>query len=91
MLKKLSKLLALYQATQHGHRHSASYGSASYKPWKRQKWKGPRHDRYSGHDHQPYGSPHGYRPDHGPYGYGRLRGLKAMIIDAIVHKLLKHR
>ena len=57
MLKKLSKLLALYQTTRHGYRHSSSYGSASYKPWKRKKWKGREHDRYGGYGHQPYGPP----------------------------------
>ena len=97
MLKKLLKLVSLYQATRHGHH----YGSSPHKPWQRTKWKGHKRDRYSGYGHQPYGPPHGYdRPpypphgygaDHGPYGYGRPRGLKGMIIDAIVHKLLRHR
>ncbi len=101
MLKKLSKLLAFYQATRHSHRHGPSYGSASYEPWKRKKRKGHGHDRYGGHGHQPYGPSqgydrppypsHGYGPDHGPYGHGRPRGFKGMIIDAIVRKLLKHR
>ncbi len=48
MLKKLSRLLTLYQATRHG-----------------------------------------YGPDHSPYGYGRPHGLKAVLIDAVVRKLLK--
>lgn len=86
MLKKFLKLLSLYQAARHGHR----YGS-SYKPWKRKKWKGYRHDRYGGYGHPPYPPPLGYGADYGPYGYGRPRGLKGMIVDAIVRRLLGHR
>jgi hypothetical protein len=86
MLKKILKLLALYQAARHGHRYSSSH-----KPWKPKRWKGHKHDRYRGHGHPPYPSPHGYGSDHGLGGYGRPRGLKGVIIDAIVQKLLKHR
>jgi hypothetical protein len=86
MLKKILKLLSLYQAARHGHRYGPSY-----KPWKRRKWKGYKHDRYGSHGYPPYPPPPGYGLDHGPYGYGRPRGLKGAIIDAIVHKLLKHR
>jgi hypothetical protein len=91
MLKKLLKLVSSYQATRHGHRYGPSYGSASYKPWKRKKWKGHKPDRYGGYGHPPYPPPHGYGPDHGPYGYGRPRRLKGVIIDAIVQRLLRHR
>jgi hypothetical protein len=85
-LKKILKLLSMYQAARHGHR----YGS-HYEPWKRKKWKGPKHDRYSGYGYPPYPPPHGYGSDHGSYGYGRPRGLKGVIIDVIVRKLLRYR
>ena len=79
MLKKLLKLLSLYQGTRHGHHR---YGS-SYKPWKQKKWRG--------HGYPPHQPPHGYGYDHGPYDHTRPRGLKGVVIDAIVRKLLKHR
>lgn len=95
MLKKILKLLSLYQAARHGHR----YGPA-HKPWKRKKWKGYKYGRYGGHGYPPYppppgygldSGPYGYGAEHGPYGHSRPRGLKGAIIDAIVRKLLRHR
>jgi hypothetical protein len=86
MLKKVLKLLSLYQAARHGHSYGSSQG-----PWKRKKWKGHKHRRYGSHGYPPYPPPHGYGSDHAPYSYGRSRGLKGVIIDAIMRKLLKHR
>ncbi len=54
-MKKLLKLLSLYQAARHGHR----YGS-SYKPWKGKRWKRRGHERHGGY---------GYPPPPPPYGY----------------------
>lgn len=81
MLKKLSKLLAIYRATRHG------YGASPSKPWKRGKWKGPKHARHDASGYPPYG----YGPGYGRYDHGRRRGFKGMIIDLIVRKLLKLR
>ncbi len=87
MLKKVLRLLSSYQAGRHGYRHGSSYEPR--RPKKR--WKGHERDRHGGYGHSPYAPPPGYGYDHGPYGHGRPRGLKGMIIDAIVRKLLKHR
>ena len=85
-MKKLLKLLSLYQAARHGH----CYGP-SHEPWKREKRKGREHDRYGAYGCPPPPPPYDYGPDHGPYGHARPRGLKGVVIDAIVRKLLKHR
>jgi hypothetical protein len=82
-MKKLLKLLSLYQATKRGYR----YGPSSPKTWKRAKWKERRHTRHGGYGYPP--PPHGYEQH--PYGHHRSRGLKGMLIDVIVRKLLKHR
>ena len=83
-MKKLLKLLSLYQAARHGHRHGPSY-----KPWKGKKAR--KHDRYGGYGRPLPSPPYGYGFDHSPYGHARPRGLKGVVIDAIVRKLLKHR
>lgn len=83
MLKKVLKLLSLYQGMRHGDR----YGSA-HKPWKRRKWKSGKHERYGYSPHLP---PHGYGPGHGPHGHDRRPGLKGAVIGAIVQRLLRHR
>lgn len=77
-MKNLLKFLALARAARHGRFHG-------HKPWKAKKWK--KHRAY-GYDprysHSPYG--------HGPYGYGpppRPRGLKGLILEAILHRLLR--
>ena len=90
-MKKLLKLLSLYQAARHGHRYDSSY-----KPWKGKKWKRREHERHGGYGHPPPPPPYGYGAGqdpygHGPYGHARARGLKGVVIDAIVRKLLKHR
>jgi hypothetical protein len=88
MLKKVLRLLSSYQAGRHGYRHGSSH-----EPWRpeKKKWKGRERDRRGGYGHPPYAPPPGYGYDHGPYGQGRPRGIKGMIIDAIVRKLLKYR
>ena len=75
-MKKLLKLLALAQAARHG--HAAYRAAGARKPWKRGKWKGQWH--------HPYGY-HGMGP--GPYGRARPRGLKGVIVEAILHRLLR--
>jgi hypothetical protein len=72
-VKKLLKLLALVQAARHG--HAAYRAAGGRKPWKR---KGRRH--------YPYGH-HGAGP--GPYGRARPRGLKGVIVEAVLHRLLR--
>lgn len=84
MLKKVLRLLSSYQSTRHGYRHGPSY-----KPRRpKKKWKGRER---GGYDHPPYAPSSGYGYDYGPHGHGRPRGIKGMIIDAIVRKLLKYR
>jgi hypothetical protein len=80
-LKKLRKLLSLYQAARRGH----CYGS-SHRPWKRQKRSGASATATAATATRLL-----YGPDHGPYGHARPRGLKGVVIDAIVRELLKHR
>lgn len=84
VLKKILKLLSLYQANRHGHRYDSSY-----KPWKGKKWKGHKYDRSPDYGHPP--PPYGHGSGYGPHGYSRPRGLKGMVIDMIVRKLLKYR
>ena len=86
MLKKIVKLLALAGASHYGHRH----GPYSHKPWKRRKWRGHEHGPYGGYDYPPP-PPYGYGPGHAPYGYGRPRGLKGLIVEAILQRLFRHR
>lgn len=83
-MKKLARLLALTLASRHGHGPIAG----GYKPWKRRKWKA--HKQYG------YGPYHGHQPGYPPpppygYGYGhpRPRGIKGLIVEAILHKLLR--
>lgn len=85
-MKKLLKLLSLYQAARHGRYHGPSYN-----PWKGKKWKGREHERHGGYGYPPSPPPYGYGVGQGPYGHARARGLKGVVIDAIVRKLLKHR
>ncbi len=80
------KLLSLYQAARHGHRHGSSH-----EPWKRGKRKGRKHDRHGGYGRPPAPSALRRRFGRDPYGHARPRGLKGVVIDAIVRKLLKHR
>jgi hypothetical protein len=81
-VKKLLKLLALAQAARHG--HAAYRAAGARKPWKHEKRKGRWHDPH--HGHHPYGY-HGMGP--GPYGRARPRGLKGVIVEAILHRLLR--
>ena len=86
-MKKLLKLLSLVQAVRHGH---PPYGAGAYKPFKRRKWKKrERHRGYGAYGHPPYGHDHGAGYD--PYGRPRPRGLKGMIVEAILHRLLGRR
>lgn len=73
-MKKLLKLAALVQAARRG------TGPASYEPWQGKKWKGRKHQGY-GPAHDPYG--------HGPYAHRRPRGLKGMLVEAIVSRLFR--
>jgi hypothetical protein len=83
MLKKLVKLVSLVQAVRHGH----AYGRTAYKPWKgKKRWKGYGYGPY---DARGYHRPSGY--GYGPHGHGRPRGLKGLILEAILRRLLKHR
>lgn len=87
MLKTLARLFLERQL----HRHGGS------KPWKKGKkhrrWGhpyDPRHDRSYGHDPR-YDRPYGYDPryDSGGYGHHRPRGIKEMIVRAIIDRLLR--
>ena len=85
-MKKLLKLLALYQAARHGGGHAA--GHRPYKPWKAaKKWK-KQQRRYHGHGY-------GYQHPRDPYGHGpyhhppRPRGVKGLILEAVLHRLLR--
>lgn len=76
-MKKLLKLLTLIQAVRHG----GGYAARGYKPWKGKKWKRGRHYGYD---------PYGYGPP--PYGsqpYGRPKGIKGMVVEAILHRWLR--
>jgi hypothetical protein len=94
MLKKLMKLAYLVQAARRGH----GYGHGGYKPWKgKKKWKrhgygyGPPPGYGPGYEHGP-GPGYGHSYGHGPgYGYGRPRGLKGIILEAVVRRLFGHR
>jgi hypothetical protein len=83
-VKKLLKLLSLIQAARHEHPYGAG---AAYQPFKRKKWKrGERYRRHgAGYGHPPYGHGSGYDP----YGRPRPRGLKGMIVEAILRRLLR--
>ena len=92
-MKKLLKLLSLYQTARYG------LGAARHhKPWKGKKWKGRKHQAYYGQG--PYGGPGAYGPGPGPgyggYGHGpyhqpypRPRGLQGMLVEALVHRLFR--
>ena len=49
-----------------------------------------QHDQYGTHGTRLTRRRMAYGSDPGTYGYGRPRGLKGMIIDAIVRKLLRY-
>lgn len=99
MLKKLLKLAHLVQAARHGHAHGG------YKPWKgKKKWKRHTYGQWGGpYGHHPgYGPPPGWGHDPGPgwgqpygyghpYGHGRPRGLKGLILEAVLRRLLGRR
>jgi hypothetical protein len=84
-VKKLLKLLSLVQAVRHGH---PPYGAGAYQPFKGKKWKKrERYRRYGAYGGHP---PHGYGSSgYDPYGHPRPRGLKGMIVEAILHRLLR--
>ena len=81
MIKSIAKLIfAIWQSRQHGYHYG--YG----KPWKPKKRKGYKHGRDWGH--------HGYPPygqEYGHPGYHRPRGVKGLIIDAVLRRLLHRR
>lgn len=84
-MKKLLKLLAAVQTARHGH---AGY---AYKPWKGKKWKGQKYGAYGPHGYPPHGSPYGHGPAYPPHGYARPRGLKGMLLEAVLNRLLRKR
>jgi hypothetical protein len=71
----VKKLLKLLALVQTARHGRAYHAAGARKPWKR---KGRRH--------HPYGY-HGMGPD--PYGRARPRGLKGVIVEAILHRLLR--
>jgi hypothetical protein len=79
MIKKVAKLLfILWQSRQGGY----AYG----KPWKYKKRKGYKHDwRWAQGGYPPYGHGHGYP------GHYRPRGVKGLIIDALLRRMLHRR
>jgi hypothetical protein len=86
MLKTLARILL--------DRHGGRYGHHPYKPWKKGKKRkgwGRYYDAYRdhryGYDDRPYGNDPRHAPP--PYGYHRPRGLKGMILDAILRRLLR--
>jgi hypothetical protein len=79
-MKKLLKLLTLIQAVRHG----GGYAARGYKPWKGRKWK--RSKRYA---YDPHGYGPGYGPQpYGPQPYGRPKGIKGMVVEAILRRWL---
>jgi hypothetical protein len=81
MLKKLRKLVHLVQA--------ARYGHPPHKPGKgKKKWRRHGYGRYD-HYGPPPGAGYGYGPP--PYGHGRPRGLKGLILEAVLRRLFGHR
>ena len=79
MLKTLLRLLLEGRGKRYDHR-----SPYSYKPWKKPK-KSRRPYGWHGDDRYGYGDRYGHMPP----GYHRPRGLKGMIIDAILRRLLK--
>jgi hypothetical protein len=81
MIKSIAKLIfTIWQSRQ------PYYGHGHGKPWKSKKRK-----RYK---HGPHWSHHGYPPyghDYGYPGYHRPRGVKGLIIDAVLRRLLHRR
>ena len=80
-MKKLLKLLTMIQAVRHG----GGYAARGYKPWKGKQWK--RGKRYA-YDPYGYGSGYGSHP-YGPQAYGRPKGVKGMVVEAILRRLLR--
>jgi hypothetical protein len=85
MLKSLIRLLLDRQSGRYHHPSHHGYGSHPYKPWKKGKKDRRGYDWYpdprAGYGPGPYGHP--------PHGYHRPRGIKGMILEAILHRLMK--
>jgi hypothetical protein len=81
MFKKIAKLIFfLWQSRQPG------YGYGHGKPWKYRKRKGYKGGRHWDHGgYRPYG--HGY----GHSGHDRPQGVMALIVDALLRRLLLRR
>ena len=87
MLKKLLELVHLVQTARHGH--------PPYRPWEgKKKWRRQAYGRYDRHGPPP-GAGYGYGPHPGygppPDGHGRPRGLKGLILEAVLRRLFGHR
>ena len=79
MLKTILRLLLESRSKRYDHR-----GPYGYKPWKKHK-RSRRYDGWHGDDRYGYEGRYGHMPP----GYHRPRGIKGMIIDAILRRLLK--
>ena len=81
MIKTTAKLIfVIWQKRQHG------YHDSHGKPWKSKKRQGYKHGRNWGHRGYPsYGDEYGYP------GYHRPRGVKGLILDAVLRRLLHRR
>ncbi len=81
MFKKIAKLIfSLWQSRQPG------YGYGHGKPWKYKKQKGYKGRRHWDHGgYPPYGHGYGYP------GHYRPRGVKGLIVDAVLRRLLHRR
>ena len=81
MIKSIAKLIfTIWQSRQ------PYYGHGHGKLWKSKKRKGYKHGRSWDHrDYPPYGNDYGYP------GHHRPRGVKGLIIDAVLRRLLHRR
>jgi hypothetical protein len=81
MIKGIAKLIfTIWQSRQphHGYGHG--------KPWKPTRRKHDKHGlNWSHHGYPPYGHDYGYP------GYHRSQGVKGLIIDAVLRRLLHRR
>jgi hypothetical protein len=81
MIKSIAKLIfTIWQSRQPG------YGYGYGKSWKPKRRKGRKYDRHWGYHGHP---PHGH--EYGSPGYHRPHGVKDLIIDAVLRRLLHRR
>ena len=81
MIKSIAKLIFNIWRSRQTH-----YGYSHGKPWKSKKRKGYKHGPHWSHNgYPPYGHDYGYP------SYYRPRGVRDLIIDAVLRRLLHRR